>query len=107
MTDQELIRRFVTSRDERAFRELYARHTPAVYGPLRRLAGPERAEADDALQEAWMRAAAGLAQFRGESVFRTWFTGVAINCFRERRRRTKRLDPSGETPEPIATADGR
>ena len=92
MSDQELIRRFVNRRDEGAFRALYARHMPAVYGLLRRLAGPAVSDADDALQDAWLRAATGLASFRGESAFRTWLTGIALNCLRERWRSARRID---------------
>ena len=43
-----------------------------------------------------MRAAAGLHAFRAESTFRTWFTGIALNCFRERRRRAARAGPAAE-----------
>ncbi|MFN8061116.1 MAG: RNA polymerase sigma factor [Vicinamibacterales bacterium] len=85
MTDADLVRRFVESRDESAFRALYARHAPAVYGTIRRLADTF-ADADDAFQEAWLRASAGMASFRGASAFRTWLTGIALNCLRERRR---------------------
>ena len=77
--------RFVTRRDERAFRQLYVLHTPAVYGFIRRLVGRDVALADDVLQEAWLRASSGLAFFRGESAFRTWLTGIALNCYREWR----------------------
>jgi RNA polymerase sigma-70 factor (ECF subfamily) len=87
MSDQQLIERFLARRDEHAFRQLYAAHTPAVYGLIRRLAGPASDLADDVLQEAWLRAAASLPRFRGESAFRTWLTGIALNCYRERRRR--------------------
>jgi RNA polymerase sigma-70 factor (ECF subfamily) len=101
MTDRELIDRFVNRRDERAFRQLYALHTPAVYGLLRRLAGPAVDVADDVLQDAWLRAAAAMATFRGESAFRTWLTGIAINCYRERwRRRSATVEsvPAGREP---------
>jgi RNA polymerase sigma-70 factor (ECF subfamily) len=87
MTDRELIDRFITRGDERAFRQLYARHTPAVYGLIRRLAGPAADLADDVLQEAWLRATAAMTTFRGASAFRTWLTGIALNCYREGRRR--------------------
>jgi RNA polymerase sigma-70 factor (ECF subfamily) len=90
VSDEELIRQFLDSGDEVAFRALYARHSPAVYGLLRRLTGPAVADADDALQDAWLRAAARLAWFRGESAFRTWLTGIALNCLRERWRSSKR-----------------
>src|SRR5262245_2252156 len=94
MTDQALIARFLNERDEQAFRELYRRHSPAVYGLLRRLAGSAADEADEALQDAWLRAVSALASFRGDSAFRTWLTGIAINCLRERfRSRQRSLSP--------------
>ena len=105
MTDEELIRRFVTRRDERAFRQLYATHTPAVYGFIRRLAGRDVAVADDVLQEAWLRASSGLAFFRGESAFRTWLTGIALNYYRERRRRlVPVIDPDTVPDRPARDA---
>lgn len=102
MTDQELIDRFVRRRDERAFRALYALHTPAIYGLIRRLAGPATDVADDVLQETWLRAAMAMSAFRGDSAFRTWLTGIALNCYRERRRRW--LNASHDAVPEIAVA---
>jgi len=99
VSDTELIRRFVDARDESAFRMLYARHTPAVYGLLRRLAGRAVSDADDALQDAWLRAAVNLAGFRGDSTFRTWLTGIALNCLRERRRRVQQVNADGDVDQ--------
>jgi RNA polymerase sigma-70 factor (ECF subfamily) len=107
MTDEVLIRRFVRHHDERAFRELYAQHTPAVYGFLRRLAGPSADLADDVLQDTWLRAADRLAHFRGDSAFRTWLTGIALNCYRERRRRQRPAEGVDTMPEVPVPADGR
>lgn len=87
MTDQQLIDKFVRDREEGAFRDLYAAHTPAVYGLIRRLVGARTDVVDDVLQDTWLRAAAALPFFRGESTFRTWLTGIALNCYRESRRR--------------------
>jgi RNA polymerase sigma-70 factor (ECF subfamily) len=97
-TDEDLIRRFVEARDERAFRDLYARHSPAVYGLLRRLSGTAASDADDVLQEAWLRAATIMSRFRGESAFRTWLTGVALNCYRERRRHARTSGEASDVP---------
>jgi RNA polymerase sigma factor (sigma-70 family) len=107
--DQQLIRRFVVQRDERAFRELYASHTPAVYGLLRRLAGMAIEDADDALQDAWLRAASNLHTFRHESSFRTWLTGIALNCLRECRRRSARSGESSTADllEPYVATEAR
>ena len=107
MTDEELIRVFVSRRDERSFRQLYARHTPAVYGLVRRLMGPATDLADDVLQETWLRATVALPVFRGESSFRTWLTGIALNCYRERRRRTGWDPRDPDLPEKSATVQGR
>jgi RNA polymerase sigma-70 factor (ECF subfamily) len=106
MNDEQLIRQFLDRRDERAFRRLYTQHTPAVYGLIRRLAGPRIDLADDVLQETWLRAASTLARFRGESAFRTWLTGIALNCYRERTRRSmgpSAYDPPGPPIDSIST----
>jgi RNA polymerase sigma-70 factor (ECF subfamily) len=86
--DAELIRR-VAAGDEEAFRLLYGRHTGAVYSTLLRLVG-RTTEASDLMQEAWLRAVRHLALFRGQSAFRTWLTGIALNCYREWRRKHTR-----------------
>jgi len=87
--DAVLIRRFAAG-DERSFVVLYRRHSPAVYGLLSRLVGPFQSEAGDLLQETWIRAASHLSDFRGDAQFRTWLTGIALNCYREWRRRADR-----------------
>jgi len=100
MDDDELIRRVADRQDEEAFRMLYARHTAPVYGLLCRLAG-RNAEATDLMQETWLRAVRHLSLFRGQSAFRTWLTGIALNCYREWRRRQARaavLDDADARP---------
>lgn len=100
--DDVLIRRFARG-DETAFVGLYRRHSPAVYGVLCRLLGPFQPEAGDLLQETWIRAAARLNVFRGDAQFRTWLTGIALNCYREWRRRRDRHDDielDGQLAEP-------
>jgi RNA polymerase sigma factor (sigma-70 family) len=84
--DRELVGRFVTRRDEAAFRALYRRHTPALLGMAARLAGQQWTEVEDVVQEAWLRAAASLPAFRWESSLRTWLSGFVVNVWRERRR---------------------
>jgi RNA polymerase sigma-70 factor (ECF subfamily) len=90
--DADLIR-LIASRDEAAFRALYARHTPAVLGLLCRLVG-RSGDASDLMQEAWLRAVRHLSLFRGQSAFRTWLTGIALNCYREWRRKHARETPA-------------
>ena len=106
MDDEKLLQR-VIERDEEAFRALYARHSPAVYGLLCRLAG-RNGDASDLLQETWLRAVRHLSLFRGQSTFRTWLTGIALNCYREWCRRHPRdmtLDDADGRPAPLRAAD--
>jgi RNA polymerase sigma-70 factor (ECF subfamily) len=96
LEDWELIRRVADRQDEEAFRILYTRHTGAVYGVLCRLTG-RSSEASDLVQETWLRAVRHLGLFRGQSAFRTWLTGIALNCYREWRRRHARELPLPST----------
>jgi RNA polymerase sigma-70 factor, ECF subfamily len=104
ITDAELIRRFVERRDEEAFRELYRRYTAPVYGLLVRLTA-NRSEAADLMQETWLRAASTADVFRAESTFRTWLTGIAVNCFREWLRRRTRTRALEAAPDPVHSPD--
>ena len=95
MDDGELIRLLGERQDEEAFRELYARHSAPVCALLCRLVG-RNGDAADLLQETWLRAVRHLTLFRGQSAFRTWLTGIALNCYRDWRRRHAR---DGETAD--------
>lgn len=88
--------------DEAAFRALYRRHTPRLWPLLRRmLGGPgTRPEAEDAVQETWIRAVEALPSFRWEAAFSTWLTGIALNCAREALRRRDRRPEMGTDAAP-------
>ncbi|HSE99076.1 MAG TPA: sigma-70 family RNA polymerase sigma factor [Blastocatellia bacterium] len=82
-SDRALVTIFLRTRDEAAFRELYRRHTPALYPMALRLAGGSEADAQDAVQDTWIRACKRLPGFEWRSSLRTWLTGILINCVRE------------------------
>lgn len=90
-TDRALATR-VLEGDEAAFRALYRRHTPRLWPLVLRMLGgsASRAEAEDAVQETWIRAVQALDAFRWESAFSTWLTGIGLNCARELLRKRKR-----------------
>jgi RNA polymerase sigma-70 factor (ECF subfamily) len=104
LSDRELVEAVVVGGDEAAFRELYHRHTPRLYRLILRLAGSEQ-DAEDVVQEAWIRATEAAANFRWESGFATWLTGIAINRFREQLRKINRW-PSVDL-ETIAEPESR
>jgi len=97
LSDRALADKVVSSGDEVAFEALYDRHTPRVYGFLLRLTGGDAVEAEDLMQETWLRAARGLKRFQWKSAFRTWVMGIALNQFRELARRNGRRISTVET----------
>ncbi|HXV14267.1 MAG TPA: RNA polymerase sigma factor [Candidatus Krumholzibacteria bacterium] len=86
LDDARLVKRYVGSGDEGAFRALYRAHTPAMLAVVWRYLDGDRTDAEDVVQEAWIRASEKLATFRWESALRTWLVGIAINCARNRAR---------------------
>jgi RNA polymerase sigma-70 factor (ECF subfamily) len=84
VTDEELV---VLARrgDTGAFDQLVGRHQAAVYrAALAALRVPE--DAEEAAQDAFVRAWSSLGRFRGESSLRTWLLTIAWNRAVSRRR---------------------
>ena len=104
--DRRLAAAVTRSGEEAAFRALYRRHTPALYRLALRLGGGDEPWAEDLVQRAWIRAVEGLAGFQWRSAFRTWLSGIAINCAREEwRERRQSLEVSWEpAAHGVATA---
>ena len=104
-SDRDLADLVVRQGDEMAFRALYQRHTPAVYQFVLRLVGGNVPEAEDVVQETWMRAARGLQGFRWKSALRSWVMGIALNRVRELARKKKRslveVDQERELAAPV------
>lgn len=97
--------------DESAFERLYRRNVARVHGLARRMLGCG-AEADDATQEAFVRAWRSLAGFRAESSFETWLYRIARHAILNRLRDRGRLDelPAegiSELQQPGATPGAR
>lgn len=100
-TDGALVRAVVDRRDEKSFRTLYRRHTPRLFLFALRLSGGNEADAEDVVQETWVRACDRLAGFRWESAFSTWLCGIGLNVAREfiRRRSRSPIDASDDPPD--------
>ncbi|MEV7415644.1 RNA polymerase sigma factor [Streptomyces sp. NPDC089919] len=74
--------------DEEAFEVLVLRHSPAMLQLAERLMGT-RAEAEDAVQDAFVSAWRSLPEYRGEAGFGTWLYRIVsnrcLNLLRARR----------------------
>ncbi len=92
--DGELARRAARG-DDAAFAELVRRQAPRVRALCAATLGPS--EAEDAAQEAFLKAHRALGRFTGEAAFGTWLHRIAVNCCLDAlraagRRRSESLD---------------
>jgi len=87
-TDEMLVER-VRAGDLGALEALMRRHNRLLYRTARAILRDD-AEAEDAVQEAYLRAHRALHAFRGESKFSTWLVRIAANEALMRRRRNAR-----------------
>ncbi|HZQ11193.1 MAG TPA: RNA polymerase sigma factor [Pseudolabrys sp.] len=87
LDDAELVRR-ARARDEAAVRAITQRYNRRLYRVARSILRDDT-EAEDVVQETYVRAIAGLEHFRGDAAFGTWITRIAMNeaLGRLRRRR--------------------
>lgn len=70
--------------DREAFDELVRRYQGPVLNLIRAM-GASGTDADDLVQEAFVRAWRSIGGFRSDSTFRTWIFGIAINVVRSHR----------------------
>jgi RNA polymerase sigma-70 factor (ECF subfamily) len=76
--------------DSAAFEQLYRRHADRVYGLCWRLCDGDRARAEQATQDAFVRAWEKLDSFRGEAQFGTWLHRITVNVVLGERRLLQR-----------------
>lgn len=88
LTDADIVR-LVASGDERAFALLMRRHNRMLYRTARSILKDD-AEAEDALQDAYLLAFRAMKNFRGDARLSTWLTRIVVNEALARARRTSR-----------------
>jgi RNA polymerase sigma-70 factor, ECF subfamily len=77
LSDAELVRR-IAAQDHEAFRVLMKRHNQMLYRAARSVLKNE-AEAEDAVQEAYMQAYRAMGHFRGDAKLSTWLVRIVVN----------------------------
>jgi RNA polymerase sigma-70 factor (ECF subfamily) len=97
--------------DTDAFRELVDRHSGTMFKTAFRLTGNE-ADADDLVQEAFLRAYRKLDRFDGRSQFSTWLYRITVNCGmdlmrKKSRRQARAAMDEGVVLDSVATEDPR
>lgn len=108
LSDEEVVERVVAG-DTSLFEILMRRYNQRLFRVARGILSDD-AEAEDVMQEAYVRAFRELAGFRGEARFSTWLTRIACNEALARARKRRRLVPIGiggdEPPDPPAATAG-
>lgn len=88
--DDAELARAVAAGDREAFEQLMRRHNRALFRTARAILKDD-AEAEDALQEAYLYAHRSIAKFRGDARLSTWLTRIVANeAFARLRKRVRR-----------------
>lgn len=90
VSDEELVRR-VQQGNVEAFEELVRRYERKVYNITYRLLGNEQ-DANEALQDTFLRAYRFMPKFKFKSTFYTWLYRIATNVSLTRLRRRKNVE---------------
>ncbi len=95
----------VRAGDGEAFRALVDRHARSVFRLACRMIGNEQ-DADDVVQETFLRAYRQIDRFESRANFGTWLYRIAVNCsldvLRQRPRRVEQQPADDQEPEESA-----
>lgn len=104
--ENELVAR-ARAGDRPAFEQLVRIHADRVYAVVLRVTG-DRHEAEEVVQETFLRAWRNLGRFEGRSRFFTWLYRIAVNeARRSQERRSARPAPAPLADAPAEIADER
>ena len=85
--------------DLRAFERLYQLHGPRMKSMARNLLGTS-GDAEDAVQDTFLKIQRSIGSFRGQSSFATWSFRILINtCYDVRRSRMRKKEVSQDEPQ--------
>ena len=111
LSDQQVINR-VLNGETSLYEIVVRRYNQRIYRVARAILRDD-SEAEDVMQDAYVRAYKSLNTFQGKSSFATWLARIAVNEAIQRKRKSQRMDPiedgdrvmqlaaRGESPEQI------
>ena len=95
LNDEEIVSRILDG-DTPLFEVLMRRHNERLYRAARAILRND-GDAEDTMQEAYVKAYANLKQFDGRARFSTWLTKIAVHEALARVRRRARYEPMEDT----------
>ena len=90
MNEKELVKK-AQSGDFEAFSQLIEKYKNKIYNLGLKLSG-DRHDAEDILQETFLKAVDNIDKFRGDSSFGTWLYAIAVNAVRALHQSRKKAD---------------
>lgn len=104
-TDVAIVQRILAG-ETALFERIMRRHNQRLFRAARAILN-DASEAEDVMQEAYTRAFAHLAEFRGDAQLATWLTKIAVNEALARVRKRRRLAPlpAGDAVEALPMVD--
>jgi RNA polymerase sigma-70 factor, ECF subfamily len=95
------------SGDLRAFARLYQLHGSRMKSIARNLLGTT-SDAEDAVQDTFLKIQRSITKFRGQSSFATWSFRILVNtCYDVRRARTRKREVANEDPDEATRPEPR
>jgi RNA polymerase sigma-70 factor, ECF subfamily len=101
-TDEQVVER-VLAGETALYELLMRRHNRRVYRVARAILRDD-GEAEDVMQDAYVRAYQHLSSFEGRAKFSTWLTRIAVHEALTRTRRLSRLQPLEVRDDPNGDA---
>lgn len=93
--------------DLAGYERLYARHGARMKNVARNLLG-SAIDAEDAVQETFLKVQRSIASFRGQSSFVTWTYRILINtCYDARRSRMRKKEVANDESEDLSRPEPR
>jgi RNA polymerase sigma-70 factor (ECF subfamily) len=96
-SDVELVEA-IRAGNRSAFKDLYDRYAPKMYRLAWRYHG-RTADAEDAVQEAFINAYKNISGFRGRAQVSTWLYRITVNACISWKRKNQRYSPVDDYPE--------
>ncbi len=92
MSDEDIVKEYLSTQNVAYFDVLYKRYSGKIFGKCISLLKDEE-DAEDSVQEIFMKILLNMAKFSGKSRFSTWIYSITYNYCIDRIRRKKK-DPS-------------
>jgi RNA polymerase sigma-70 factor (ECF subfamily) len=92
--------------DNQAFRALVERHSRTIFRLAHRMTGDEH-DAEDVVQETFLRAFRQLDRFEARANFGTWLYRIAVNCSIDLMRKRRETTTIDDMEQMATTAPGR